>query len=45
VRRTIEALNAQIRKVNAAACEGPPTNLSPFDVEEVVAEWRRTASG
>ena len=42
VRRTLEALNAQIRKVNATALEGPPTNLAPLDVEAVVSEWRRT---
>jgi hypothetical protein len=42
VRRTFEALNAQIRKVNATAVEGPPTNLAPLDIEAVVSEWRRT---
>ena len=41
VRRTIEALNADIRKVNATASEGPPTNLAPLDVEDVVRTWRR----
>ncbi len=42
VRRTLEALNAQIRKLNATIVEGPPTNLAPLDVEAVVSEWRRT---
>jgi hypothetical protein len=41
VRRTVEALNAEIRKVNATVAEGPPTNLAPLDVEDVVREWRR----
>ena len=40
VRRRIEALNVQIRKVNATTIEGPPTRLGPLNVEEVVAEWR-----
>ena len=42
VRRTLEALNTQIRKLNATIVEGPPTNLAPLDVEAVVSEWRRT---
>jgi hypothetical protein len=42
VRRTLAALNAEIRKVNATAAEGPPTNLAPLDIEAVVSEWRRT---
>src|SRR4051812_32410956 len=33
VRRTVEALNAQIRKLNATIAEGPPTNLAPLEVE------------
>jgi hypothetical protein len=43
VRRTIEALNAQIRKLNATAAEGPPTNLAPLDVEAIVSRWRPRA--
>ena len=41
VRRAIEALNAEIRKVNATVAEGPSTTLAPLDVEDVVREWRR----
>jgi hypothetical protein len=41
VRRIVEALNAQIRKLNATAVEGPATNLAPFDVEAVLDKWRR----
>src|SRR5438093_13611269 len=36
VRRALEALNAQIRKLNATVAEGPPTNLAPPDVEASV---------
>jgi len=41
VRRAVEALNAQIRKVNATTAEGPPTNLAPLDVEAIVRQWRQ----
>jgi hypothetical protein len=41
VRRTLEALNAQIRKLNATVAEGPPTNLAPLDVEAIVRQWRQ----
>jgi hypothetical protein len=43
VRRTVEALNVEIRKVNATATEGPATNLAPLDVDAVVQDWRRRA--
>ena len=43
VRRAVEALNVQIRKVNATATEGPPTNLAPLDVEAIVRQWRQRA--
>jgi hypothetical protein len=41
VRRVLEALNAQIRKLNATIAEGPPTNLAPLDVDALVREWRQ----
>ena len=41
VRRAIERLNAEIRKVNATVAEGPSTTLAPLDVDEVVREWHR----
>jgi hypothetical protein len=44
VRRRIEALNAEIGKVNARVAEGPPTRLSSLDVESVVEEWRRRST-
>ncbi len=36
----LEALNARIRKLNATHVAGPPTTLSPLDVEAVVLRWR-----
>jgi hypothetical protein len=44
VRRQVAALNAEIAKVNATAAEGPPTRLSPLNLEQVVAQWRRSRS-
>ena len=44
VRRTIEALNAHIRKLNATIAEGPPTNLAPLDVDAIVRSWRAATS-
>ena len=41
VRRAVEVLNAQIRKVNATTAEGPPTNLAPLDVEAIVRQWQQ----
>ena len=40
VRRRLQALNAEIAKVNSRGAEGPPSRLGPLDVEAVVAEWR-----
>ncbi len=40
VRERLEALNARIRKLNATHVAGPPTTLSPLDVEAVVLRWR-----
>jgi Domain of unknown function (DUF1992) len=45
VRRRIAALNVEIAKVNATVVEGPPTRLGTLDVDQVVAQWRRTSSG
>src|SRR5688572_26341291 len=36
VRRLVEDINTEIRRVNRSAASGPPTTLSPFDVDEVV---------
>lgn len=40
VRERLEALNARIRRLNATHVAGPPTTLSPLDVEAVVLRWR-----
>lgn len=40
VRERLEGLNARIRKLNATHAAGPPTTLSPLDVEAVVLRWR-----
>ncbi len=44
VRRRIAALNVEIAKANATVVEGPPTRLGTLDVDQVVAQWRRTSS-
>ena len=44
VRRRVAALNVEIAKVNATVVEGPPTRLGTLDVDQVVAQWRRTRS-
>ncbi len=40
VRERLETLNARIRKLNATHVAGPPTTLSPLDVDAVVLRWR-----
>ena len=39
VRRLLDSLNAQIRRLNATVAEGPPTNLAPLDVDAIVSRW------
>ncbi len=41
VRQRVAALNAEIRRANRAAAEGPPTTLSPLDADAIVEAWRR----
>ncbi len=41
VREAIERLNAKIRDVNAKPSPGPPSTMSPFDVDRVIERWRR----
>ena len=41
VRRQVATLNVEITKVNATVVQGPPTRLSPLNVDQVVAQWRR----
>ena len=40
VRQTLEELNARIRSVNRLSIEGPPSNVMPVDIEEMVDAWR-----
>ena len=41
VRRVVEELNERIRRENRMPkIDGPPTTVSPLDVEEVVDRWR-----
>jgi hypothetical protein len=44
VRRRVAAVNAEIVKLNMTLVDGPPTTLSPLDVDQVVAEWRESRS-
>ncbi|MBC3981414.1 DnaJ family domain-containing protein [Streptomyces buecherae] len=39
-RRIVEEINEKIRAALARPPEGPPLNLVPYDVEDVVASWR-----
>jgi hypothetical protein len=43
VRRIVEDLNARIREINRKPGDGPPTTVSPLDVDEVVARWQAAA--
>jgi hypothetical protein len=42
VRRIIEDVNHKIREAIRTGLSGPPLNLMPFDVDEIVSEWRKT---
>jgi Domain of unknown function (DUF1992) len=39
LREAAEALNADIRRVNRTASDGPPTTQAPLDVETLAAQW------
>jgi len=40
VRERVSAINAEIARANRITAEGPPTSLSPLDVDDVLARWR-----
>ncbi|MGP4115214.1 J-domain-containing protein [Streptomyces sp. 4N509B] len=40
VRRIVAEINERIREALRRPQDGPPLGLTPFDVEQVVAEWR-----
>ena len=45
VRRIIEDINTKIREVMFKPPPGPPLGLKPYDVEEIVREWRERREG
>jgi hypothetical protein len=45
VRRIMEAINQRIRDLNRLAHSGPPSNLMPLDVDEIVETWQRARAG
>ena len=42
LREALTGLNERIARLNSRATDGPPTTLSPVDVEAVVLRWRRS---
>ncbi|MFI1091955.1 DUF1992 domain-containing protein [Streptomyces sp. NPDC020917] len=42
VRRILTEVNAKIEAAIRVPPEGPPLNLLPYDVEQAVADWRRS---
>lgn len=41
VRAVVEELNGRIRQANRMpTVDGPPTSVSPLDVDEIVARWK-----
>ena len=40
LRGAIDALNADIRRVNRSASDGPPTMQAPLDADDFAAQWR-----
>ncbi|MFI9647761.1 DUF1992 domain-containing protein [Streptomyces sp. NPDC052040] len=45
VRRMLEGLNAKIRDMMFKPPPGPPLGLKPYDIEDVVRQWRETRAG
>lgn len=39
-RRIVEEINHRIREAIRTGLSGPPLNLMPYDVDQVVSEWR-----
>jgi Domain of unknown function (DUF1992) len=40
LREAVAALNADIRRVNRGASDGPPTVQAPLDADDLAAQWR-----
>lgn len=45
VRAEIAALNQRIRRGSFAVTCGPPVDVQPLEVDEVLAQWQRATSG
>jgi len=45
VREAAEALNADIRRVNRTATDGPPTTQAPLDLDDLAQQWRSAHPG
>jgi hypothetical protein len=45
VRRIVEDINVKIREVMFKPPPGPPLGLKPYDVDEIVREWRERRAG
>jgi hypothetical protein len=41
VRRLVAAINARVVYVNSHVTTGPPSDVTPLDAEQVLADWRR----
>ncbi|MEV3853266.1 DUF1992 domain-containing protein [Streptomyces sp. NPDC050095] len=44
VRRIVTEINAKISDMMFKPPPGPPLGLKPYDIDEIVAEWRETRS-
>ena len=45
VRQHLEELNDHIRETNRSIFSGPPSNVSPVDIDAEVERWRRERDG
>lgn len=45
VRRLVAAVNDRIAYVNSHTTSGPPSDVAPLDVEQVLANWRQARAG
>lgn len=45
VRDRVTAINAEIARTNRTTADGPPTTLSPLDVDAVLLQWRSRRRG
>ena len=40
VKRLVERINRKIADVNSKATSGPPSDIAPLDLDDVLARWR-----